>query len=820
MTHRLFITGAVLMLLGCPAAGVLAAGVPQGRQYQQALAAARNNDLATAAVLLQQLLNTSPADQRYRYDLIAVESWRGQPAHAAELATGLDPKTLPLYVLRAWARAEEDLQHYEQAAELYRQVEQRNTPDAAAEIALARLDLAQGHTSQAANRLGALDPAKLAADELRAWQESMIRTRLAQQRYIEVLELSNALLKSDPHNPLALDAQFTATLHQGMPFRAAAQTQGRKDKRHAADAAAIAREIHWGRSEVANSSPAAPERWSTTERAIQDAERRIAALQAQPDPAASVQLRQQQYDLLVALVDRRRMAEAVKLYQTLATQDPELPDWVKVKVASAYLALHQPAKAIPLFEQGLASAREDFDTQADYVHALLEAEHPTEAQAAADRLADTTPEWRNNAWPPLRSENADYPRAQQLAAEVRAYTEQLSEAQRRLENLTYRAPGNEDLATALAETRRLRGWPRQAAASVHRLLQNNPRYAWATTTLFNAQLDMQDYPAAEQSLAKAQRELPEETATRQSEQAWQNHRKAELVSSLSVGRSGGGTAGLPGSSDRLREIEFDNRLYSAPFAYHWRAFALESWEQARSGAVDLLRRSAGAGLDYRAPSWDHQLALYSLDRRSGAALESRYHPDDFWNFSLALSHNDRNLPLLASTTGVRSDSAGASLSYRWSEAADAGLSYTHSRFSDANLRDSAAAWWRQQLVGQARYQLDLRLDLANERNKAPADADIAYFNPSRLNSGSVSLINRWTQWRSYERQLSHQFTVTAGQSHQAGFGSAATGALDYELSYRSGPSFEWRFGLAYTRAPYDGVKENSVSARTSLDWRF
>jgi hypothetical protein len=82
------------------------------------------------------------------------------------------------------------------------------------------------------------------------------------------------------------------------------------------------------------------------------------------------------------------------------------------------------------------------------------------------------------------------------------------------------------------------------------------------------------------------------------------------------------------------------------------------------------------------------------------------------------------------------------------------------------------------------------------------------------------MINRWIQWREYERQTTHELRLTAGHSWQSSFGGDPFGSLDYLFLYQLYPTVEWGLGLNVARVPYDGVSETDYSARTLLNWKF
>ncbi|WP_188695633.1 poly-beta-1,6 N-acetyl-D-glucosamine export porin PgaA [Silvimonas amylolytica] len=794
-------------------------------RYHAAIEDARSNHMAEAMNSLQALHAAYPADPRFRNDLVAVSAWAGDDAQAAATAQGLDPDTAPVYVLAAWADAEKHLQHIDTAQKLYEVLGRRDPARFDVQVSLTQLDLQRNQPGKALTRLNAVDEDVLAPRDKIALSEMFIHVHNVMGDYAQVLYWCDHLQTLDPGNRTAAEARFVASLRMSAPHLALSTTLTLKPADlAAAKTAAVQREIRWGKAEADNSRADSPTRWRLTDKAIANGQAHVVALQG-PEAAGPDAIFAQQYDLVEALVNRRRMQDAVNLFQNLQQQHAPIPPWVNIPAASAWLALRQPGMAITLLEQAFAAKVGDFDAHVTYVYALLEAERPTDAIAAADQLVADTPEWRNNAYPALRVENQDYPAAQLLAAQVRAWTEQLAQAQRRVDDLHHRAPGNEDISAAQAEVDRLRGWPRLAVTRLRRLQTASPDYIWALPPLFDAHMDAPDYAAAASDLANARQQMPDDEATRRMARNWQDHLREESVSTLTVGRSGGGKEGLSnnGSSNSdVTDITFDTRFYSAPIDWNWRAYAHAGWQQSRDDVENLLRREAGAGLEYRAPVWSGEVQVDGSNGSAGLAgghVLVSYHPTDFWTIDAGYGHNTDDTPLRAFNDGVHTDFYSAAFRYRWSESAEAGVSASNGRFSDDNSRVSWGVYGQRRLVSQPYYQMDGRIDVGGMHNTLSAD-NASYFNPSSQTAASVSMINRWVEWRRYERQVSHTLTLSVGDNWQQNYGGALIAAADYELDYQIDALHDWRVGASVGRAVYDGNPETDYAIHTTLDWKF
>lgn len=806
----------------------LAADPSATLRYRMAIEDARNNKLDAAKETLQTLLAAEPSNRAYRLDLIAVNSWKGDAAEAVRLAKELDPidAQIPVYVLKAWAAAERNVRNLDRAEEIYRLVLKRDSSQKGVWISLASIDLDRNQPDQAIEKLQKLNPNTLSLADQQSRLEVLTIAFIAKQDYVRALDTSEALLKIAPNNRVALNARFASSMQLGAPRLALTRTLEIPSKDViAARRDAIARDIRWGETEIANSDANSPSRWQTTDLAIDRALSHIDQLKSAENQDADAVLRQK-YDLMVAYVNRRRLDDAISLYESVAKESPTTPAWVKLKIAPAYLTKRQPKVAVDLYQQGLATNGWGFGDRVGYVYALLESERNDEAITEADKLVVETPEWLNNQSPTTRKENEDYTQALLLAARVRAYSGQLQEAESRLKDLSHRAPGNDDIAAVRAMVEQLRGKPRIAGTRLNRLNTQSPTYASVAPLAFDATLDMQAYRVAEENLSESQRVLPEEFDTRRIEKNWQNYQKRESRSRLSVGKTEGGSEGFAGDNTTgdFTSLNFDTRLYSAPIAYNWRVFSHAAWDQSSNDSVNFLRRQLGIGADYRSLNWDAEAEVFGVNGSSsigGFRASGSYHPDDFNTYSLAYSKNDNETtPIRGFADGVRSDFVRGTYAYRWNESRLAGLSLGLGHFSDGNDRSTADAWYQQRTLTKPHYTIDLRADVGLLHNNPSSNTAVNYYNPDRQTNVSASMINRWLQWREYERQVTHELTLTAGQSWQKSFGSDPWGKIDYQFLYQINPAIEWGAGLTVARIPYDGVLETDYSARTILNWKF
>ena len=120
-------------------------------------------------------------------------------------------------------------------------------------------------------------------------------------------------------------------------------------------------------------------------------------------------------------------------------------------------------------------------------------------------------------------------------------------------------------------------------------------------------------------------------------------------------------------------------------------------------------------------------------------------------------------------------------------------------------------------MAQPHLKIDARPSFYTSSNSSQAGP---YFAPIRDRAVTLSLEADQVLWRWYERSFSHNLSVSAGNYWQQGFGSGAVGSLRYQQAWRHDPLTEWRYGVTFGRAIYDGVPENSGALFLNLLHRF
>lgn len=757
--------------------------------YRQGLAEYRLGRPDTAFPLLLAALKSCRDDPSYRNDLLVAAVAAGHPDVALEIGTPLDPLVLPNYVLEALARAARDL-HQAQLAMRYYDVILGKGENIGARVGrnLALIDA--GDAAQAQRELSMLNeryPNRTDILEARGLADEALG------EVIPALAAAEQALRVDAHYEGALQLRFRLLLAGGAPQLALSLTPERlltPAQRGAALHDSLALEYRWARDEPGNAKARAEHLDAVIMRM------RVGSSDASINADSRAGLRR---DLVEALAQRGRCAEAVSEYESLQAEGLAIPTYVTAAAIGAYLTQRQPSRAVALFRALPKDYHAPPGVRVNYFYALIESGQYDAAIAWADRMLVETPKQNDSGSPELRSDNEEYTSALVLTALARGYTDRLEDAEARLGALIAEAPANNEALLALAETDGLRGRPREGAEIAVDILRTNPDSGEALTKLFDDSLQMSDLSAARDALNRlVDAEPADDASLLRAERDWSNQTGAFINIEGQIGRSYGGRAGVIDST-------VDEYGYSPVWGSAYRLFVHLNQGEGTPVQGDTYRHAVGAGLEYHTEEWRASAELLDIDGSGPAPqLSVEATPDDYWRIGASYALRTLDIPIAAVVVGVHADRAGLSLDYRSSESREIGAQADHEQFSDGNSRDEALVFWRERWIAGPIYKLDSRVDLDTSSNTL---SDTNYFNPKRDLTGTVTLQNQWLQYRRYDRALSHELDLGFGEYSEQGYSAGPVASFRYQLVYDANDRLSLRAGFGRTIRPYDGARE-------------
>ncbi len=785
---------------------------------------------------LRDVVAANPASMRAARDRVVVASWADAHEEALAAYAQLSGE-IPGYVKAAAALSARRLGRFEQAEQLYRaQLSgEPNSREAQAGVVLSRLGAegGEGGGSDADRRTAAvraeqaavlaLDwlPAERSARATREWVpllEALALVRERQQRYTEALTLWQTLMQAAPDSLVARRALLfvasrlgAASIAESMVYSIGAGLDEVARLRVRQDGTATA--IRWGEAQVDLDFAASRYGWLDRGLSSNMTDRALA-------PAASSLSRNAAFDRMIALRDRVLMLEAITLYRSLVDSNIELPAYVLVAAADAYLYERQPAVARDLYRSAIAldlvqsaGGKPNREWQFSLMWALLECEQWPEthdlvtqlwSQArTATKLADPDP-----------AEFTRLTRASVVQALARLYSDELRPAHALLSDLRDLAPHNLSIRAAYAAWLQANGLSFQANELLRQALAEDPDYLTARVALADSEFNLSRFPSARARVAKLVQDYPENRAVQRSQDTLVMHDAPELKLAVSLGSPRG---------DRVanRERRFEASLYSPPIYENYRAFA--HWFDAAAGASGGIaqRSRAGLGGELRREGLDMSLELHGDVRpstqRAGVALQLSLWPSDLWRVRAGVDSNTLDIPLRATQAGIFARQWSLELSTRYAYLRGASLGFNAYRFSDGNNRINLAAAWRQRLIEGPVYRLDGRVGAYASNNSR---SDVPYFSPPRDASVEATLTNEWRTWRFYESSFMQRLALSAGEYWQQSYGGLPTLAVRYEHEWERQRSYVLRYGVSWSRRPYDGKQESRTQGYFDIDWRL
>lgn len=538
-------------------------------------------------------------------------------------------------------------------------------------------------------------------------------------------------------------------------------------------------------------------------------------------PEAKAERNRVRIDRLGALHARVRMQQVVDEYQQLQNEQVSLPVYAERWVASAYLYLHRPEKAVELYRKVLASDSpkdpEWMDDTQGLFYALVESEQLDQIQALADHLVETQPILVYPQGLAVGQPNDNRLDAKVLQANAYLSRDQLQQAQDAFEALSQAAPANGGLRTGLAGVYSARGWPRRAEDELKRVESLGPRNPSLEVQQGSVALELQEWRQAELLADDVIQRYPEQLSAQRLDRQRKIHDMFELHVSAYDGHSTGG-----GTAVGDRDFGIDSVLYSPPVDDNWRVFGGAGYAVGDFSEGTGHYRYQRAGVEWRGRGNTVEGELshndYGDGDKTGARLAGTHEIDDHWQYGWNADYLSRETPLRALNSGIRSNAAGAFLGWRRDETRDWKLSASAQDFSDGNQRQGLVWLVRQQVYNQPYVKADLGLELGASHNSK--SSDVPYFNPKRDFSVLPTLTVDHTLYRRYQTVWSQQFEVGAGTYSQQDHGTDPIALVGYGQRVRYDDRLDAGVNLSAMSRPYDGDRELDYRLMLDISYRF
>jgi biofilm PGA synthesis protein PgaA len=772
-------------------------------EHDAAVAQARAGDARGALPILRNLLQQDPANVRLLADTTIVASWAGDDAYALELYSRPSAPRDNYDVTAAAAHSARNLHRYDEALDLYRRAAQLRPDRWQAQLGQAMVLTDKGDYPQADALMKPLLQEHPADFEVETGEAYLC---MGQGDFTCVIDMDQRRSAQMPQVSAEVQGQMSRALAQlGANTLAAAAYPGSDPQQ------ALRLQADLGAQRV---------RWAEADRTWMD--RKVDAAEAvsilnqvigSARPGDPI-WKQAQSDRLLALADLERPRDVVRSFEQLQQAKTPLPDYALIRVADAYLAAHEPARAESLYRDLAGRMPHSRDLWSGLAWSEFEREHITAAFATVDQARGNTPAM-------LRAKDLAAPQANESktdfalqAAEMRGFAGLSSQGQKMLSAAVSAAPANPDLHHALATTYLSRGWPLRAAREerIAESFEQRDELPSIQNAEILEQLGQRDRADAllKPVLAREGDDAPmlRYLRTRAVERGWQGdvHGGYERSSGKFIGTTN------ETSEARLESPLIDNR---------WR-MTLRGWGdhgQFQRGETWHSRGALGMSFDYnRKEFWAEAGADQNpAEQRLGIAAGTNLSFGDHWTVGLRGDTDDLSqVQLISSLSNVHARSGNASLQWRSSDLASLTVDAGRMLFTDGNQRTIVSGTWDQRAFTTPHFQMILSPQVWTSWNSR--DENRIYFNPEHDLSAGAAATLRWITWRRYERNFTQQLTIFGAPYWQQNYYMG--GAVN--TTYMQNWAISRRFGtygkVTWNSQPYDGSNEPYTNVTFGLSW--
>jgi biofilm PGA synthesis protein PgaA len=794
---------AILLLSLTGAACLAAPAAAPSAVRESAVRQARAGDPKGALRILQELVHSYPDDPRLLADATIVANWAGDDRYTLGLYARAQTPKSDSGVVEAAARSARNLHQFDLALQLFRRAELLSPKGWQSQLGYAMVLTDQGQYKAAA---AMMRPLLLTEGDEPDVERGEAYLCLRQENFPCSIAMYQRLLKQLPQDTKQIDCQMAHSLSQAGADSLAQSIcdSSEEGDKLSLEAAAGAERVRWAES--------IDHDWQRRKADSDQALTMLNDVIAASHPADPV-WRQAQSDRLLALYDLYRMADVVNSWQHLQKLGTKVPDYALARVAAAYLSLHHPRTAEPMY-QGLAErSPADGDLWSALAYAEFESEHIRQSFSTVDQANNDTPAWLQSPGLKVPQPNQFHASLALQAAQMRGFADMPAQEQKRLSALLGLAPADPQLGRAMALTYLARGWPLMAVRQEQ------------VADSFEQKSDLPVLEDAEVLEGAGRREESDALLAPLLRREGHSPAVDRFLTERAVERGWQAslTSGYEWSSGRYLGNSWHSEayLYSPLLNDRWRIFehAVGDTGQFVEGSAYRSRGATGLRYDYRRQSFWGEVAgdTGNAGLVPAGAAGAQFSLGDHWVLGAAGDwDNLSDVQLIGQLAGVRARSGSVNAEWRQSELSSVHLNLERMLFNDGNQRSVVAGEWNQRVLTAPRLQIGVSPQVWASANSK--DQSRLYFNPKQdFSFGSSATVN-WVTWRRYDRSFLQRFTVYAAPYWEENYGTNGAVSGGYTQLWK----LTRRLGLigrfAWHGQPYDGVRQPYTDLSFGLTW--
>jgi biofilm PGA synthesis protein PgaA len=524
--------------------------------------------------------------------------------------------------------------------------------------------------------------------------------------------------------------------------------------------------------------------------------------------AVQIEINRARWDKILALSENQQFDEVLDEYNKARSEKLEIPLWIEVTVADAYLYKREPLKALEIYQAAHEQQPKSFKVDMALYYALVDLGRYQEATDLLNEIDRELPAQILRRG--ILSDNWQKAEVTYNKVWLLMYQDRLAEAQKLALEYLKTSPANTQLRTVLAHVYLWRGWPRQALKEFQMVQNMDYENIPATNGYARSLYDNVKKQDARKEINMACEKYPRNRHVQRA------RRLIEVDDQPFATFSGYYYTEHPGEDEFLFSLRGDQ-----PVTDHHQIFAeIVRRETTHSEGKDITDRTY-LGDIWRTNNMWKLTGAFSLDETTGkdagglGAVELT--PDDFWTFGLGYDSYSLDVPLHSRVTGVTAQDFYALARFRASESFNTQLGAGFKDFSDGNenynylwTTDTAlttAAYWKTRLQTEFGYSTFSR-------------QDVNYFSPEYLYDFYLIPMVEHTWRRRYEKAWVDRLYLGLGQQWQKGFGAENVGYIRYELDHRYSDTFSALVGVTYSLKNYDDADVNGLTIYWTLRKHF
>lgn len=625
----------------------------------------------------------------------------------------------------------------------------------------------------------------------------------SQAEFFKTYNVYNKILKLYPNSQVAKSLKYRVLLNMGSNELVEQMLFESKDK--------IDNDIMrllWGNKVVARVE------WSEHRQALKNLEsneRKVHDAGIKMSKAAvesSLFLRRTIYDKFLVLRKLELMDELLDEYEYYAEMDLDLPVWVRLAAADAYLYLQSPEYALAIYE-GVYSEKEDKsgNIRISIYNILVEL---GEYEKAAKLLDEVDSEQ------PVMQKDRGFLRENWKKVDLNInkgwnlmYQDKLKQAQSYLEKLLLRAPFNTNTRNAIAHTYLWRGWPRLALEEFQILKTLEPKHIPATVGYCYALNENNYHKQAREKAKELLKKFPKNKHIKKL------NRKLEIqdMSTLRMG------AGFIAESGGVDEFAWYAR-WDEPVSSWKTIFVRFDHKKVKQSTFNDTLDRMQLGIDFRLNRDWYLLSAISLNTSgddAGILNQLKWQPDDHLTFVAGYDTYSLSVPSRARVKGIDAKQIDVSAQYRESEDFLARITMSFLDLSDDNQVNSYILYLDKAITTEAYWKTRIGLEgYYGDYKKTNVD----YFSPDTIYSIYVVPMLEHVWFRHYDSAWVDRFYLGIGRQWQKTFSAAGLGYFRYEQDHTIDDLFSFLIGVTFSHNVYDGDGTDAWTADIAIKKHF